>query len=206
VFNKSLIFHCLTYAATCTGFAQTDATETRAGDLQIGAGFSYAQPDYGPKNLSGFNLYATFDFKEWAGIEASFHQVNAGDASKIYERTYEIGPRVVHHFGRYAPYAKILFGRGVFNYPPDCLDKTTFLPTSCTSANVDPTTTGAAANLAYNEFAGGAGVDIDITRRINARLDYEYQDWFGFTPTSLTPQVYSVGVAYHFGGGNLSVR
>jgi opacity protein-like surface antigen len=196
----------LVYASSLPALGQVDATEIRVGDLQAGGGFSYATPDYGPQNLSGFNFYATFDFREWLGIEADFHQVNSGTASKIYERTYEIGPRVVRHYGRFAPYAKVLIGRGVFNYPPDCLDRTTFLPTSCNSPNVDPSTTGASANLAYNEVAFGVGVDVNVTRRINARLDYEYQDWFGFTPSGLTPQVYSVGVAYHFGGGKLSVR
>jgi opacity protein-like surface antigen len=204
--RKWLIFLSLASVLVRATPAQTDPTESRAGDLQIGGGYSYAQPDYGTKNLSGFNFYGTFDFRDFLGLEANFHQVSSGDASKIYERTYEVGPRLVRHFGRYGPYAKLLLGRGVFNYPPDCLDKTTFLPTSCSSSNVDPSTTGAAANLAYNEIAAGFGVDIDITRRINARLDYEYQDWLGFTPNGLTPQVYSVGVAYHFGGGYLSVR
>ncbi|MEO6922923.1 MAG: porin family protein [Bryocella sp.] len=203
-FLALLVFVCL---CGLPAMAQRDATTSRAGDLQVGGGFSIAQPDYGPSNLQGFNLYTTFDFRDWLGVEASFHNTTAGDGTKIYERTYEIGPRVVYQLSRsLRPYAKVLVGRGVFNYPPDCLDKTTHQQTSCGSPNVDPSTTGASANLAYNEFAMGAGVDFAVHRHINIRLDYEYQHWLSFQPHGLTPQVLSIGVAYHFTSGDLSIR
>ena len=32
-------------------------------------------------------------------------------------------------------------------------------------------------------------------------IDYEYQHWFGFQQNSLTPQLITVGVAYHFPPG-----
>jgi opacity protein-like surface antigen len=204
--KKALLILALVAANACAAFAQSDSTISRAGDLQLGGGFSSIKPDYGTKTLSGFNIYATFDFKSWLGIEADFHHASEHDSSLLYERTYEIGPRFFRRYGRFTPYAKALIGRGVFNYPPRCLDKTTFQVTSCTSPNVDPDTTGSAANLAYNMFALGGGVDVRIAPRINARADYEYQDWSSFTPNGLSPQVYSFGVAYHFGGGNLSSR
>jgi hypothetical protein len=67
-----------------------------------------------------------------------------------------------------------MYGRGVFNF----------------QNNV--------ANLAYNMFAGGAGTDIRINRFLNARADFEYQDWFGFPPHGLSPMVGTAGIAYHF--------
>ena len=47
-------------------------------------------------------------------------------------------------------------------------------------------------------YAGGAGVDFQIKHWLNARADYEYQNWFGFPTSGLTPQVFTIGVAYHF--------
>ena len=195
-----LFFTC---ATALPAAAQSDATTSRAGDLQVGGGFTIAHPDYGTSNLQGFNLFATFDFKYWLGIEASFRNATAGDATNIYERTYEIGPRVVYPVGsKLHPYAKVLIGRGVFNYPPDCLDASGFA-ISCTSSGV---VTRNSVNLAYNEVAFGGGADFLVHPRISIRIDYEYQDWLNFRPHDLTPQVLSLGVAYHFGSGNLSVR
>ena len=37
----------------------------------------------------------------------------SGYAEGIYERTYEIGPRYVLHYGRFAPYGKVMYGRRV---------------------------------------------------------------------------------------------
>jgi opacity protein-like surface antigen len=204
--KKRLITLLLATATSCAAFAQSDATVSRLGDLQAGGGYSMTEPDYGPTNLTGFNIYSTFDFRSHLGIEADFRDTSAHNASLIYERTYEIGPRYFYHFGRFSPYAKVLIGRGVFNYPPDCLDKTTYLRTSCTSPNVDPATTGSAANLAYNMYALGAGMDIAVRHQINVRIDYEYQRWLSFQTSQLTPQVFSIGVAYHFGSGKLSIR
>jgi hypothetical protein len=205
--KKVLALLCLAGASALPAIAQRDATTSRAGDLQIGGGFTMAQPDYGQSNLQGLNIYSTFDFRPWLGVEAAFHNATAGDGSHIYERTYEVGPRVFYQLSHtLRPYGKVLIGRGVFNYPPDCLDKTTHAPTSCTSPNVDPSTLNNSVNLAYNEVAFGGGVDISVHPRINVRLDYEYQDWLNFKPDGLTPQVLSIGIAFHFGPGKLSIH
>ncbi|WP_433972299.1 hypothetical protein [Tunturiibacter lichenicola] len=46
------------------------------------------------KRSKGGGAYVGFDFKYHWGIEAEFHQINDSDpTTKIYERTYEIGPR-----------------------------------------------------------------------------------------------------------------
>lgn len=157
--------------------AQANATASRAGDLQVGGGMSLADSDYGGDKYKGFFIYSTFDFKEHWGIDFTFHQVKFDNPPGIHlsERTYEIGPRYVLHYGRFNPYAKVMIGRGVFNFPYD------------------------AANLAYNMFGGAGGVDVAIIKRVNVRAEYEYQHWMSFPPNgSLSPQVYSVGAAYHF--------
>ena len=172
-------------AYTATGRAQAKATATRAGDLQAGGGFVLASPDYGEKKFKGYMGYATFDFKYHYGVEFNIHQINAPSPSKMYERTYELGGRYVRHYGIFNPYAKVMYGRGVFNY----------------EYNV--------ANLAYNMGVIGAGVDVNVHRHVNVRADYEYQHWFSYrgfvsqgnvtaNSSSLSPQLFTVGAAYHF--------
>ena len=98
---------------------QAAPTASRSGDLQVGAGFTTASPDYGPDRIRGFAFYSDFDFPRHYGVEVDFHQLNdpVGD---IYERSYEIGGRYFRRFGPrkdLKPYAKALYGRGVFNFP-----------------------------------------------------------------------------------------
>ncbi len=163
--------------------AQATATASQVGNLQAGATFNLASSDYVPPSLKGFGFYSTFDFKYHFGVEAEFHQLNdPNSAQHIYERTYEVGPRYVMHFRRLAPYTKFMVGRGVFNFPPSPSD-----PGG-----------GPVANLAYNIWAAGVGADYKLRPSINLRVDYEYQRWIGFPPNGLTPQVFGIGVAYHF--------
>lgn len=161
--------------------AQAKPAGVRAGDLQVGGSFSFGKPDYGQDKIRGFGFYSSFDFKPNFGVELDFHQANAPSPSKIYERSYEVGGRYVRHYNIFNPYARVMYGRGVFNYQFDT------------------------ANLAYNMGVVGGGVDINVHRHINVRADYEYQHWFGFrgnldlnSSDSLTPQLFTVGVAYHF--------
>jgi hypothetical protein len=163
--------------------AQAIPTASAAGILQVGGMFNLADSDYVPQKIKGGGFYTTFDFKYHFGIEGEFHQINDSNPLQgIYERTYEIGPRYVRRYGRLAPYAKLMYGRGVFNYPP---------------VFGDPQG-GAAANLAYNLFAVGVGADYRVLRFMNVRGEYEFQRWLGFPPNGLTPSILSIGVAYQF--------
>jgi hypothetical protein len=183
--SRLLLTICLVGFAAGRLHAQADPTASAPGVLQIGAMFNIAAPDYRPDKFYGYGFYTTFDFKYHVGIEGEFHQINQTDSTEgIYERTYEIGPRYVLHHGRCHPYAKLMYGRGVFNYP----------------LMLDPTTgkLSKTANLAYNIGAIGAGLDYRVVPAMNVRVDYEYQDWFSFPPNGLTPMILSIGVAYHF--------
>ncbi len=174
---------CLVSLAGASAMGQAVPTASADGILQIGATFSLVNSDYVPNKLKGYGFYTTFDFRAHLGIEGEFHQANDSDpTSAIYERTYEIGPRYVRRYGRLAPYAKLLYGRGVFNYPP---------------VFGDPNG-GPAANLAYNLGAVGVGVDYRLLSSMNVRADYEFQHWFGFPPNGLTPSIFSIGAAYRF--------
>jgi len=160
---------------------QAKYTASRAGDLQLGVGYNNGTSDYVTNRISGYSGYATFDFSEHFGAEFDFHQANDPN-SAVYQRSYEWGGRYLRHYDndRYRPYARLMYGRGVFNFP----------------FNV--------ANLAYNMMVGAGGVDIAIKPRINVRAEFEYQYWLsgpGLT-NGLTPMMINVGVAYHFPAGN----
>jgi opacity protein-like surface antigen len=149
-------------------------TATRTGDLQIGAGYTFARSGYNftPIHLNGETFYATFDLRAHWGGEVDFHNVTT--SNNVYERTYEIGPRIFLTRQGMTPYAKVMYGRGVYNF----------------ANNV--------ANVAYNIYTFGGGVDVHMTRSINVRGDYEYQNWAGFPLGTLHPSVVTIGVAYHF--------
>jgi hypothetical protein len=156
--------------------AQTRETASRVGDLQVGGGFVFAHSNYNfnPVNLIGGSLYTTFDKRNWWGGEFDFRNSKPTSDSTIYERTYEIGPRVFVHRGPFIPYAKVMYGRGVYNFR------------------------NSVANVAYNMYTFGGGADYQLTRSLNLRGDYEYQTWMGFPIQNLHPSVITVGVAYHF--------
>jgi opacity protein-like surface antigen len=151
-------------------------TATRAGDLQLGGGLVFGASNYNfqATHLVGVALYTTFDVRSHLGGEASFRHNKATEDSTVYERTYEIGPRLYALRGSFEPYAKALYGRGVYNF----------------SNNT--------ANLAYNIYTVGGGADFRVTQSLNLRGDYEYQTWPGFPIAALHPSVVTVGVAFHF--------
>ena len=174
--NRIVMASCLFGFALPALMGQATATASRKADLQVGVGYVQNNADYpyDPRNLKGFAVYSTYDVTYHFGAEFVFHQANTSTGDSMYQRTYEIGPRYYRSYGRFSPYVKAMYGRGVFNFP------------------------GNAANLAYNMFAGGAGLDIRVLRFVNVRGDYEYQDWLGFPATGLKPQLVTIGVAYHF--------
>src|SRR5262249_36054410 len=117
---RIFILICFVGSMAARLHGQASPTASRAGDLQIGAIFVIGNTDYRPENFKGYGFYATYDFLYTVGFEGEFHQRNDPrpvDNVGIYERTYEIGPRYVVHYGPFAPYAKVMYGRGVFQYP-----------------------------------------------------------------------------------------
>ena len=154
---------------------QAAPTATRAGDLKIGGGFSTADSDYG-KRFNGGAAYFDFDFLKHVGVTGEFHFVK--DNNDLYEKTYEVGGRYFREYGRFVPYAKVLYGRGVFNFP------------------VNPD--GFRANLAYNLIAAGIGTDYKVKPYLYVRADWEYQQWLSFQGSSLTPNIFTFGAAYRF--------
>jgi hypothetical protein len=177
--TRLVVASCLFGFALPALVGQATPTASRRFDLQAGAGFSLVDSDYEPQKFKGFAIYATLDFRTHFGAEFVIHQAKSPTGDGVYERTYEWGPRYVRHYGRFSPYVKVNYGRGVFNFATQGMTY---------------------ANLAYNMFSGGGGVDVRIRPYLNARFDYDYQDWHSFPPNGLTPQVYTFGIAYHVPG------
>ena len=162
------------YAGTSLSAQKYFPTATKRADLQVGGGYNFASPDYSNVRFRGITGYVSLDVSPHFGFEFDIHQVNTSGDDNIYERTYEIGPRYVRHFGRYNPYIRGSYGRGVFNFPFN------------------------QANLAYNIFAGALGMDVRIKPHIFVRGEYEAQEWLNFSDRGLQPDVTTIGVAYHF--------
>ncbi|HEY1742197.1 MAG TPA: outer membrane beta-barrel protein [Granulicella sp.] len=181
---KNLIL-ALSFTVACSSIALAQATPaaSRLGDLQVGATYTNADSDYVPNRINGYGFYGDFDFLRHIGAEVDFHQLSDGN-SPLYERSYEFGGRYFWRYGRFKPYGKALYGRGVLNFPVG------------------------SANLAYNMLDFGAGVDIAVQRHINVRAEYEYQKWFSGLglPQGLSPTMFTVGAAYHFPPGKARRR
>ena len=173
--TRIIVFIALLSTATIV-HAQALPTGSRAGDLKIGGGFSTANSDYGDR-YNGGAAYFDYDFLSHIGVEGEFHFVK--DPNDLYEKTYEIGGRYFRTYKkRWVPYAKGMYGRGVFNFPP--------------------LGDGFRANIAYNLMAGGIGVDYRAKPWLYVRADWEYQHWFDFQRSSLSPSILTIGAAYRF--------
>ena len=155
---------------------QSRPTASREADAQIGIGYTLARPGYVQQTFQGLAAYAGLDFNRHLGVEAEFHQANSTDGDKSYQRTYEIGARYFRAYGPLVPYVKAMVGRGDYIYP-----------------------TGQ-TGVAYNMFAGAAGADFKLGMYLRLRGEYEFQKWTSFQNGGLTPQLITLGVAYHFAG------
>ena len=157
-------------------YSQAIPTASRVGDAQIGVGYSIAKPDYVQQTFPGLTAYADLDLRPHLGVEAEFHQIYSTNGDLSFERTYEIGGRYLRPYGPLVPYVKAMIGQGDFDYP--------FGQTE----------------LSYNMFAGGVGVDVKLGPYLRVRGEYEFQKWTSFPNGGLTPQIITIGVAYHLSG------
>ena len=199
--KRPLLFLALLVAGSPLALGQAGYTAGRLGDLQVGGGVSLANSDYVQNNIRGYAFYTDFDFRSHLGAELEFHQLSDPN-SAVYERTYEAGVRYHLNYGRFKPYAKIMYGRGVFNSPVyDYIVPVAGCDPTVTTCVY--TTVATNFNLAYNMFAGGVGLDVSIMPRLNVRADYEYQMWNSGPglANGLSPQVLTIGAAYHFPAG-----
>src|ERR1035441_5043932 len=112
---------CVLLLAACAlppAHAQSMPTVSRAGDLQLGGGFVFAHSDYNftPIRLIGEAAYTDFAMRPHWGGEFNFRRVTSSQDSTVRETTFEVGPRIFVTRWRFTPYAKVLYGRGVYNF------------------------------------------------------------------------------------------
>src|ERR1700723_4296838 len=81
---------------TSMGHAQAIPTAIARGNLQVGAGIAYAEPDYGQKSIKGISAFADFDLTTHIGVEADIHYVALVTPTDLAENTFVIGPRYVY--------------------------------------------------------------------------------------------------------------
>jgi opacity protein-like surface antigen len=159
------------------GHSQALPTAVSHGALQVGVGWSYAEPDYGQKAIQGVTVFGDFDFTPHIGAEAEFHYIALITPTDLGEDSLLVGPRFVLRRDRYNIYGKALIGIG-----------------DIAIQEVEDNPEGGAGK--YTAYAIGGGVDVRATKHIFARADFEYHHWS--YRNGLTPSVFTVGVGYRF--------
>jgi len=159
------------------GHSQALPTATSHGAVQVGVGWSYAEPDYGQKAIQGVTAFGDFDFTSHIGAEAEYHYLSLETPTDLGENSVLVGPRYVLRRGKYSFYAKAVIGIG------DIVIQEV----------ADNPQGGAGTYLAY---AAGLGLDYSATKHIVVRGDFEYQHWD--YRNGLTPTAFTVAVAYRF--------
>lgn len=153
--------------------AQALPTATGPGAYVIvGGTYSDFQGDYGQRKISGASVYVDSNLQWRWGIETEGRRMmypNFGES----QSTLLAGPRWSFHPKGFVPYVKFLVGGGRFEFP---------------------------YGYGYGDYfvmAPGAGVDLRVGRKIRVRLiDFEYQDWPGFTYGTIHPYGISAGISF----------
>lgn len=178
------------FAASPSVRAQAAYPATRAADLQAGGFFSFGRSNYLPSdtqgnpaplsdltrtlNLRGGGAYAALDFSSHLGAEFDFRHVGAAGQGNT-QTTYELGARYsLFQKRRFHPFVRLSYGRGTYVYD----DKV--------------------ATLSFNLIGVSGGTDFALSRAFNLRAEYEWQDWLSVPLRKPSPQVVSLGIAYHF--------
>lgn len=187
LFPTLLLVFCLVPA-----FSQVSPAATQGGlPLVVGLGGADYSIDWGPgTKMQGITAWV--DYYPWGmgpkihglGIEAEGRDLNFNRPSGIPKMRQDTGMAgVIYSYPGWPdlrPYAKVLFGIGSIDFPPNPLvpDYThdTFLVT-----------------------APAGGIDVRLWKHIWLRGDYEYQFWHHtFGTSDLTPMGASFGFLYDF--------
>lgn len=157
--------------------AQALPTATGPGTyIEVGGSVSGFQSDYGKTLIHGGAIFIDVNPYWHSGIEI---EARRSDYPHFGERqsTLLAGPRWSARSSRFVPYAKFLAGGGQFDFPHGY------------------------GTGRYFVLAPGAGLDINLTRRVKVRaIDFEYQTWPGFSFGTLKPYGLSAGISVQVWG------
>ncbi len=160
-------------------WGQARPTASKALDISFfgGGTGTYTELD-GGRNL-GITAGADFTFRE-----LYFHLRPALEVRGTYaleqgtidgQNSALVGPRFSRDFRRFSPYVDGFYGRGSITYPRGIV---------IGNFRYDRTTS--------NVFAGGAGVDFHLTRRLDAKADVQFERWN--TPVIPTGIIYPIPI------------
>ncbi len=174
------------FANTLTIQAQAIATASKSAEISAFGGYMPSHTDYGPHTLKGFAAGADFTIFPHFPVAPSLEvRGQYGSGSDVTEKALLAGVRIQKDFRfRFHPYVDFLIGVGQLTYHLDPYP------------NYSQDTSKA---LSY-----GAGINIDVSHHLAAKLDIQEQNWnFGpntaFTPTgnyTLNPYTAILGVTY----------
>jgi hypothetical protein len=141
------------------GLGQALPTATGPGSYtDVGVTGSYLRINYGQQWVAGGSIYVDANLYHRYGVEVQYQTLRYNEQGGMRQTTYLAGPRVSFRQAGLVPYADVLAGRGVFDFPYGYAKGTYFV------------------------YAGGAGLDYDLSRRIKVRLiNVQYQVWPQFT-------------------------
>ena len=162
-------------AASVSSFGQASYTADGPGTyIAVGGTFSAYESDYGKRLMGGPTVFVDGNLYRRIGIEAKASWLNYHTDDGTKEQTYLIGPKISLKGRTVRPYAKLLAGRGEFEFPFGY------------------------AHGSYFVAAPGAGLDWRVSRsRLSIRvIDFEYQIWPGFSYGPLHPYGASMGLSW----------
>lgn len=162
----------LSLASSARMHAQAVPAALGAAHLVAGGFASSYSPDYGSNRLIGIGGFLDFNLRGHLGVEGEMRFLRFNQAYDVHEDNYNIGPRYRWRFHRWEPYGKFMIGDGQFNFPFSY------------------------GHGGYLLIAPGAGLDIHFNRFTVRAIDYEYQHWYNFQNSSLSPDGFSSGIAY----------
>jgi hypothetical protein len=162
-----------------SGVAHAQALPTATGPgayVIVGGTYSGFESSYGDQKISGASFYIDANFIWRYGLETEVRRVAYPHFGER-QSTLLIGPRWSFRAKGLVPYVKFLAGGGRFDFP---------------------------YGYGYGDYfvaAPGAGVDLRWGKKIRVRLlDFEYQEWPGFTYGSIHPYGVSAGISYEILG------
>jgi hypothetical protein len=152
--------------------------------MAVGGMYSLYEGDYGQRKIMGGGLYVDANPYRCYGLEAEFRRLYYADNPGMNQITFLGGPKVSFRSHGIVPYAKMLIGVGIFNFPYNY------------------------GRGSYLVLAPGAGLDWNVGQKIRVRLiDVEYQDWSQFTFGPEHPYGASIGISYQiFSHGGMGLN
>ncbi|HEV2645529.1 MAG TPA: hypothetical protein VGU46_04105 [Acidobacteriaceae bacterium] len=138
----------------------------------VGATYSGFESSYGEQKISGASFYVDTNFIWRYGLETEVRRMAYPHFGER-QSTLLTGPRWSFRPKGFVPYAKFLVGGGRFDFP---------------------------YGFGYGNYfvvAPGAGVDLRVGQKVRLRLvDFEYQQWPGFTYGPIHPYGVSAGISF----------